>query len=83
FHDDHRHHHQLIEAFEPSTGYGVIINTSFNVRGERIVCTPQETYPCFIRTEMDALLLEELVLYRHEQLAPDGGRNWRREYQLD
>jgi carbamoyltransferase len=76
-------YYQLIEEFKRRTGYGVIINTSFNVRGEPIVCTPQDAYRCFMRTEMDALVLEDVVLYKPEQpaLAEDG--DWREEYELD
>jgi carbamoyltransferase len=44
-----------------------LINTSFNVRGEPIVCTPDDAYACFMRTEMDVLVLENVVLYKHEQ----------------
>ena len=57
----------MIEAFKERTGYGIIVNTSFNVRGEPIVCTPQDAYLCFMRTEMDVLVLEDLVLLKNEQ----------------
>ena len=76
-------YHRLIEEFKRRTGYGVIINTSFNVRGEPIVCTPQDAYRCFMRTEMDALVMEDVVLYKSEQPPlPDDG-DWRKEYELD
>ncbi len=81
--EDHPRYHQLIDAFKRRTGYGVVINTSFNVRGEPIVCTPQDAYRCFMRTEMDALVLEDLVLYKHEQPALAGDTDWRKEYDLD
>jgi carbamoyltransferase len=55
--------HRLIERFEGLTGCPVLVNTSFNVRGEPIVCTPQEAYRCFRGTEMDALVLEDFVLH--------------------
>jgi carbamoyltransferase len=58
---------RLLEAFKERTGYGVVINTSFNVRGEPIVCTPEDAYDCFMRTEMDVLVLEDCVIYKDEQ----------------
>ncbi|MEL7208544.1 MAG: carbamoyltransferase C-terminal domain-containing protein [Actinomycetota bacterium] len=61
--------HAVIAAFEELTGCPVVINTSFNVRGEPIVCTPQDAYACFMRTEMDALVLEDVVLLRDDQPA--------------
>jgi carbamoyltransferase len=57
----------IIKAFEELTGYGIVINTSFNVRGEPIVCTPEDAYRCFMRTRMDVLVLENLVLLKSEQ----------------
>ena len=67
--DESRHgrYYRLIKAFEQLTGCPVIVNTSFNVRGEPIVCTPQEAYRCFMATDMDALVLEDFVL-RKEQM---------------
>jgi carbamoyltransferase len=59
--------YQLIKTFEEKTGSGVIVNTSFNIRGEPIVCTPQDAYRCFMATEMDALVLENHILYKNEQ----------------
>jgi len=79
----HPTYHRLIAEFKRRTGYGVIINTSFNVRGEPIVCTPQDAYRCFMRTEMDALVLEDLILYKSEQPALAGDSDWRKEYELD
>jgi carbamoyltransferase len=81
--DVHPTYHRLIAEFKRRTGYGVIINTSFNVRGEPIVCTPQDAYRCFMRTEMDALVLEDLILYKSEQPALAGDSDWRKEYELD
>jgi carbamoyltransferase len=60
-------YHALIKAFEERTGYGVVVNTSFNVRGEPIVCTPFDAYRCFMRTEMDVLVLGDRILYKGEQ----------------
>ena len=59
--------HALIEAFERRTGCPVLINTSFNVRGEPIVCTPEDAYRCFMGTEMDALVIENVVVLKDEQ----------------
>ena len=74
---------ELINQFKQKTGYGVIVNTSFNVRGEPVVCTPEDAYRCFMRTEMDFLVLGNYVLDKKEQpkLADDG--NWRNEFKLD
>ena len=67
--DEKRHgrYYRLMKTFERLTGCPVIVNTSFNVRGEPIVCTPQEAYRCFLATDMDALVLEDFVL-RKEQM---------------
>ncbi|HEX8392530.1 MAG TPA: carbamoyltransferase [Longimicrobium sp.] len=61
--------HALIREFKRLTGYGVVVNTSFNVRGEPIVCTPQDAYRCFMRTEMDALMLQDCLLLKAAQPA--------------
>src|SRR5262249_34828946 len=62
--DEARHgrFYRLLKTFERLTGCPVIVNTSFNVRGEPIVCTPHDAYRCFLATEMDALVLEDFVL---------------------
>lgn len=59
--------HRLMTAFKQRTGCPVIINTSFNIRGEPIVCSPEDAYRCFLATNMDVLVLENQVLYKHEQ----------------
>jgi carbamoyltransferase len=64
---DHRHYYDVVKAFEKLTGCGVIVNTSFNVRGEPIVCTPYDAYRCFMRTEMDVLVLGNYLLLKEEQ----------------
>ncbi len=64
---DHPRFHALLSAFREKTGCGVLVNTSFNVRGEPIVCTPQDAYRCFMRTGMDMLVLEDIILYKPEQ----------------
>ena len=74
---------EIIEAFRRRTGCAVIVNTSFNVRGEPIVCTPEDAYRCFMRTEMDALVLEDCVLLKEEQPAFDDRENWRAQFTLD
>jgi carbamoyltransferase len=76
-------YHRLIRAFEERTGCAVIVNTSFNVRGEPIVCTPEDAYRCFMRTEMDLLVLENCVLEKTRQKPWVEGRDWRREFALD
>ena len=76
-------YYDVIRSFQEKTGYGVIVNTSFNVRGEPIVCTPQDAYLCFMRTEMDVLVLEDLVLYKEEQPPLEGDEDWRELYELD
>ncbi len=83
--DAHTHpeYHALIKAFEELTGCGMLVNTSFNVRGEPIVCTPQDAYRCFMRTEMDLLVLEDVLLWRKDQPPLDDQENWRETYELD
>jgi carbamoyltransferase len=67
--DEARHgrYYRLIREFKRQTGCGVIVNTSFNIRGEPIVCTPQDAYRCFVASDMDVLVLENYVLYKTEQ----------------
>jgi carbamoyltransferase len=73
----------LLKAFEARTGCGVIVNTSFNVRGEPIVCTPADAYRCFMRTEMDLLVMENCVLEKATQKPLEGDTDWRSEFELD
>jgi carbamoyltransferase len=75
--------HQVLEAFHAKTGCPVVVNTSFNVRGEPIVCSPQDAYRCFMRTEMDLLVLEDCLVWKHDQPAMTGDDDWRSEYELD
>ena len=75
--------HALLSTFERKTGCAVLVNTSFNVRGEPIVCTPEDAYRCFMRTEMDALVLGNCVIRKSEQPALTNDTNWRAEFQLD
>src|SRR5258705_13570600 len=60
-------YYRLIREFKRQTGCGVIINTSFNIRGEPIVCTPQDAYRCFLASDMDVLVLENFILHKPEQ----------------
>lgn len=81
--EDNPIYYGIINAFRQLTGCGVIINTSFNVRGEPIVCTPEDAYLCFMRTEMDVLVLENCILYKEEQPVLLNDVNWREQYELD
>ncbi len=76
-------YHAIIKEFEKLTGYGVIVNTSFNVRGEPIVCTPEDAYRCFMRTEMDYLVLGPFLLDKKAQPEIEEKEDWRQEFQLD
>ena len=76
-------YYDLIKAFEELTGYGIIINTSFNVRGEPIICTPEDAYRCFMRTEMDYLVLGSFLLAKDEQPVWQEAKDWREDYVLD
>ncbi len=76
-------YYRLLKAFEANTGYPVLVNTSFNVRGEPIVCTPEDAYRCFMRTEMDVLVLENCVLYKTQQKPLEKDTNWQKEFELD
>lgn len=76
-------YYQLLNAFEAKTGCAVLVNTSFNVRGEPIVCTPEDAYRCFMRTEMDILVLENCVLKKSEQKPLQGDADWKNEFELD
>lgn len=74
---------EIIEAFRKKTGCPIVVNTSFNVRGEPIVCTPEDSYRCFMRTEMDALVLETCVLEKKDQPAFEESTDWRTDFALD
>ncbi len=76
-------YHALLKAFEARTGCGVLVNTSFNVRGEPIVCTPEDAYRCFMRTEMDYLVLENFLLAKSEQPQWEKDDSWQQEFELD
>jgi carbamoyltransferase len=81
--ETNRRYYRLLQAFEAKTGCAVLVNTSFNVRGEPIVCTPADAYRCFMRTEMDVLVLEDCLLYKHEQPPRPADTAWQKEFELD
>jgi len=75
--------YDLINNFEERTGCPVLINTSFNVRGEPIVYTPEDAYRCFMRTEMDYLVMENILLAKADQPAREQDESWKQEFELD
>jgi carbamoyltransferase len=75
--------HKLISKFEENYGSAVLINTSFNVRGEPIVCTPADAYKCFMRTDMDYLVIGNYLLDKGEQEELVGDTDWKKEFELD
>src|SRR3989339_209649 len=81
--DTNPKYHRLIEAFKKRTGFGVIVNTSFNVRGEPIVCAPEDSYKCFMRTEMDCLVIENYIFEKPKQPPPQEDHRWKEEDTLD
>ena len=74
---------KLINEFKNQTGYGVIVNTSFNVRGEPIVCTPDDGFRCFMRTEMDYLVIGNYLFDKNQQKKLINDNNWKEEFKLD
>lgn len=76
-------YYELVQEFKKLTGYGVIVNTSFNVRGEPIICTPEDAYRCFMRTEMDYLVVGNFVFEKKQQPAWQEKDNWKEEFTLD
>lgn len=75
--------HALLTAFQQQTNCPVLVNTSFNVRGEPIVCTPEDAYRCFMRTNMDYLVINNLVLEKSSQPAWENDTQWQSEFELD
>ena len=75
--------HELISQFEDKTDCPVLINTSFNVRGEPIVATPEDAHRCFMRTEMDYLVMENVILAKSDQPAYESDESWKEEFELD
>lgn len=84
-HERHGRYFRLLQEFRSQTGCPVVINTSFNVRGEPIVCTPADAYRCFLSTNMDALVLERFVLLKEDQpqMAPDEVAKYLKQFKLD
>ena len=76
-------YYRLLRAFEARTGCAVLVNTSFNVRGEPIVCTPEDAYRCFMRTHIDHLVLGPFLLDKREQPEWEESGDWRDEFELD
>ena len=81
--DTNERYWKLISAFKDRTGYGLLVNTSFNVRGEPIVCTPDDAYRCFMRTEMDYLVLGDWIFAKTEQPEWSETYDWANEFTLD
>lgn len=81
--DTNPRYYKLIQAFEQRTQTPVLINTSFNVRGEPIVCTPEDAYRCFMRTAMDYLVVEHCLLDKAKQPAQPDSTDWQTEFELD
>jgi carbamoyltransferase len=81
--NNNRRFYELIKKFYEKTGCPVIVNTSFNVRGEPIVCMPQDAYRCFMRTEMDVLVLENCIILKSEQPEWKEKGDWKKEFELD
>jgi carbamoyltransferase len=80
---EHARYYNLIKRFDEKTGCPLIINTSFNVRGEPIVCKPDEAYTCFMRTNMDVLVLDKFVMYKPDQKPFNDNVDWRKQFALD
>ena len=76
-------YHALLKAFDQLTGCGALVNTSFNVRGEPIVCSPTDAYRCFMRTEMDFLVVENFLMDKREQAPVESDTSWKDEFELD
>jgi carbamoyltransferase len=76
-------YHKLLKAFEVKTGCPLLVNTSFNVRNEPIVCSPEDAYRCFMRCAIDILVLEDFVLYKADQKPLENDENWQQEFELD
>ena len=80
---NHPRFYKLLSAFKEKTGCSVLVNTSFNVRGEPIVCTPADAYACFMRTNMDALIVGDLVMLKQDQPKWQEREDWLTKFELD
>ena len=76
-------YHALISKFKEKTGYGIVVNTSFNVRGEPIVCTPEDSFRCFMGTEMDILVIGNCLFEKERQPDWSNKEKWKRTFNLD
>ncbi len=76
-------YHLLLTRFKEITGVGVLVNTSFNVRGEPVVCTPYDAYRCFMSTEMDVLVIGDCVYYKEQQPDWQNKEKWMVEFKMD
>ncbi len=81
--ETHPRYYRMIKKFDEKYGCPVVINTSFNVRGEPIVCTPEDAYLCFMRTDMDYLILGNFLLDKKKQRPLENDTDWRKEFELD
>lgn len=81
--DTNPRYHSLIKEFHRQTGYGLVVNTSFNVRGEPIVCTPHDAYRCFMSTEMDVLVINDFVFFKQEQPDWENREKWVVNFKID
>lgn len=81
--DTNSRFYNLVKKFRDKTDCAVVINTSFNVRGEPIVCSPEDSYKCFMRTEMDVLTIEDFILYKEDQPDFSDREDWQKIYELD
>jgi carbamoyltransferase len=81
----HARLYDIMQRFKEKTDCPVIINTSFNIRGEPIVCTPEQAYHCFLATQMDVLVLENFVLYKEEQpeISSQDIKDYQAQFKLD
>lgn len=76
-------YYRILKAFEKRTGCGLVVNTSFNIRGEPIVCTPEDAYKCFMYTDMDALVLENCICLKADQPPLPGAEEHKKKFKLD
>ena len=74
-------YYRLLKAFKEKTGVSLLVNTSFNVRGEPIVCSPKDAYACFMQTDIDILVLEKIVIFKDKQKADQ--KRWERKFEND
>ena len=81
--EQHPGFYQLLDAFNKKTECPILINTSFNVRGEPIVCTAEDAYRCFMRTEMDYLVVNDYLFKKEDQPAWKEEGDWQNEFELD